>query len=187
MAKAPVNRYQQPFINNGQTGMPQGIRTKKFALDQKTYMNLALRDWIRSEWYWFMIPLAVIVINAVLNLTGVYPNWWIYVVAVLGAIAFAAFRAMQFTATTQVEQNKPMFEKYAYEFDSRQIFLWRNREKRDGGQLTWDMIRGVRKVRNAYLFDLGKYQYLYLPFEIFNSEHDVRMFETILNRKELLR
>ena len=87
----------------------------------------------------------------------------------------------------RVEQNKPMFEKYAYEFDNRQIFLWRNREKRDGGQLTWDMVKGVRKAKDAYLLDLGKYQYLYLPFEVFNSEHDVKMFETLLSRKQLLK
>ncbi len=187
MAKVPVNRYQQPYINSGQAGMPQGVRTKKYGLDPKKYINLALRDWIKQEWYWFLIPVGVLILNVILNVTNVYPNWWIYLVAVLGGVGFALFRGMQFTATTQVEQNKQMFEKFVYEFDNRQIFVWKNRDKKEGGQLPWNMIQSVRKEKDAYLFNLGKYQYLYLPFEVFNSEHDIKMFETILIRKELLK
>ncbi|SDM82757.1 YcxB-like protein [Siphonobacter aquaeclarae] len=187
MAKAPVNRYQQPYINNGPVGMPQGIRTKKYGLEPKMYINLALREWIQKEWFWFLIPVGVIVVNVILNVTNVYPNWWIYLVGVLGAAAFGLFRAMQFTATTQVEQNKPMFEKFVYEFDNRQIFVWKNREKKEGGQLPWNMIQSVKKEKDAYLFILGKYQYVHIPFAIFNSEHDIKMFETLLSRKELLK
>ncbi|MFT4031434.1 MAG: YcxB family protein [Siphonobacter sp.] len=187
MAKVPVNRYQQPYINNGSTGMPQGIRTKKTGLEPKQYIGLALSDWIKKEWFWFLIPAGVIILNVILNVTKGYPNWWIYLLAALGAIGFGLFRAMQFTATTQVEQNKPMFEKFVYEFDNRQIFVWKNREKREGGQLPWNMVQSVRKDKEAYVFILGKYQYLYLPFSAFNSEHDVKMFETILTRKELLK
>jgi hypothetical protein len=182
MAKIPVNRYQQPHINPSQP--VAGIRTKKYALDTKQYINLALREWIQREWIWFLIPAGVIVLNVILNVTDVYPNWWIYLVAVLGAIGFGLFRAMQFTATTQVEQNKTMFQKFTYEIDSRQILMKINQN--EGGVIKWDMVKSARKEKAAYLLSLGRYQYLYLPFSIFNSDHDLKMMDTILRRKELM-
>ncbi|ARK11307.1 YcxB family protein [Fibrivirga algicola] len=183
------------------------IKTKKYALDQKTYINLAIRQWVRDNWLWSGVPLALILINAILNLTGVYPNYWIYVVVILLTIIYVLFWAVQFTGVSQSEQFKPMFEKYVYEIDSRHIMMKLN--AKEGGMLKWDMIKAAVKDKNAYILQLGngldgantpamnpfmKYlasqmgraQFLYLPFSIFTSESDQRFMDLLLRRKGLL-
>ena len=183
------------------------IKTKKYALDQKTYINLAIRQWVRDNWLWSGVPLALILINAILNLTHVYPNYWIYAVVILLTIIYVLFWAVQFTGVSQSEQFKPMFQKYIYEIDSRHIMMKLN--AKEGGMLKWDMIKSAAKVKDAYVLQLGngidaanapamnpfmKYlasqmgraQFLYLPFSIFTSDNDQRFMDLILRRKGLL-
>ena len=165
------------------------IKTKKYALDQKTYINLALRQWVRDNWLWSGVPLALILINAILNLTGTYPNYWIYVVVILLTIIYVLFWAVQFTGVSQSEQLKL--------------------NAKEGGMLKWDMIKAAVKNKNAYVLQLGngldgantptmnpfmKYlanqmgraQFLYLPLSIFTSESDQRFMDLILRRKGLM-
>lgn len=183
------------------------IKTKKYALDQKTYISLAFRRWIRDNWLWSGIPLALILINAILNLTGAYPNYWIYIVVILLTVLYVLFWAVQFTGVSQSEQFKPMFEKYMYEIDSRHILMKLN--VKEGGMIKWDMIKAAVKDKEAYVLQLGtggdpaamgqlnplmkfvanqmgRAQFLYLPFSIFNSESDQRFVEMLLKRKGLL-
>jgi hypothetical protein len=185
------------------------IKTKKYALDQKTYISLAFRRWVRDNWMWGGIPLLLILINAILNLTGVYPNFWIYIVVVLLTVLYVLFWAVQFTGVSQSEQSKPMFDKYMYEIDSRHILMKLN--TKEGGMIKWDMIKGALKDKDAYVLDLGvsndaqtlalaklnpfmrfvarqmgKAQFLYLPYSIFNSEADQRFMDMLLKRKNLL-
>lgn len=182
------------------------IKTKKYALDQKTYISLAFRTWLRDNWKWGFVPLGLILLNVILNVTGVYPNIWIYVVVVLLTILYVLFWAIQFTGVSQSEQFKPMFNKYVYEIDSRQILMRIN--AKEGGILKWDQIKGVTKDKNAYILSMAnpdavstltlnpimklmarqmaKAQFIYLPFTIFTSEHDLRFMDTLLKRKGLL-
>ena len=183
------------------------IKTKKYALDQKTYISLAFRQWVRDNWLWSGVPLAFILLNAILNLTGTYPNYWIYVVVILLTILYVVFWAVQFTGVSQSEQFKPMFQKYVYEIDSRHIVMKLN--AKEGGMLKWDMIKTATKAKDAYVLQLGngldspgtpamnpfmKYlanqmgraQFLYLPYSIFTSESDQKFMELILRRKGLL-
>jgi hypothetical protein len=185
------------------------IKTKKYALDQKTYISLAFRRWVRDNWLWSGIPLALILINAILNLTGLYPNFWIYVVVILLTVLYVLFWAIQFTGVSQSEQSKPMFDKYVYEIDSRHILMKLN--AKEGGMIKWDMIKAAIKDKEAYVLDLGasndaqtmalaklnpfmrfvakqmgKAQFLYLPYTIFNSEADQRFMDMLLKRKGLL-
>ena len=91
------------------------IKTKKYALDQKTYISLAMRQWLRDNWKWGFVPLGLIILNVILNLTNAYPNYWLYIVIVLLTILYVLFWGIQFTGVTQSEQFKPMFQKYVYE------------------------------------------------------------------------
>ena len=94
-------RVQQPMPSN-----PLAIKTKKFALEKNKFITLNMMQLVKNQWYWGFIPLALILINAGLNLSKVYPNYWIYVVTILGAILYLAFWAIQFTGITQLEQYK---------------------------------------------------------------------------------
>ncbi len=182
------------------------IKTKKYALDQKTYISLAMRSWVKSNWYWGFVPLGLIFVNAILNVTGVYPNWWIYLVIVLLTILYVLFWAVQFTGITQMEQTKSLFQKYVYEIDSRQIMLKLN--AREGGILKWDQIRSVTIDKTAYVMvvsndqamngmkvnwlakivakGMKNAQFLYLPYSIFTTENELKFMDTLLKRKGFL-
>jgi hypothetical protein len=182
------------------------VKTKKYALDQKTYINIALRQWVKDNWKWGFVPLALIFLNVVLNLTKVYPNYWIYIVVVLLTILYVLFWAVQITGIAQMEQSKALFQKYIYEIDSRQILMRIN--AKEGGILKWTQIASVIKDKDAYILfldnaeamanvkanwiaktvtkGLSKAQFLYLPFNIFTSDNDLRFTEALLKRKGLL-
>lgn len=182
------------------------VKTKRYAIDRKTYINVALKQWLRDNWKYIFIPIAFIFVNAILGISGIYPNIWIYVVIFLLTLLYVLFWAVQITGISQMEQSKPLFEKYIYEIDSRQILMRIN--TKEGGLLKWDQIKAVEKGKTAYIFyldneaalknvkanwfakfvtkGLAKAQFLYLPFTIFTSDHDIRFMETILRRKSLL-
>ena len=182
------------------------VKTKKYALDQKTYINIALRQWLKDNWKWAFVPLGLIILNAILGVTGLYPNIWIYIVVVVLTILYALFWAVQITGIAQMEQSKALFQKYVYEIDSRQILM--RISVKEGGLLKWDQISSVVKSKDAYILflnnadalksakanwiartvtkGLAKAQFLYLPYSIFTSEHDLKFTDTILRRKGFL-
>ena len=182
------------------------VKTKKYALDQKMYINIALRQWVKDNWKWAFVPLTLIILNVILNLTNAYPNYWIYVVIVLLTILYVLFWAVQITGIAQMEQSKALFQKYVYEIDSRQILMRIN--AKEGGILKWSQINNVVKDKDAYILfldnseamanvkaswiaktvtkGLAKAQFLYLPFIIFTSENDLRFTDALLKRKGLL-
>ena len=160
------------------------VKTKKFALDKKHYIKKAFADQISKMKIWFLIPAAVAVLGLGLHFSGVYKNWWILIVAIIGAILFAAFWYIQFYAATQMEQNKQMFDKFAYEVDSRQILVKLN--AKEGGVIKWDMVQTAEKDSTGFYLHMGRGQFLHFRNDVFNSEHDQKLFESILRRKNLL-
>jgi hypothetical protein len=176
---------QQPGFIPPVTSNPAAIKTKKYALDSKTYVNLGLRHLWKEQWFWAFVPLALIILNVVLNLTRWYPNYWIYILTVVGAILYVAFWVIQFTGVTQLEQYKPLFQRFAYEIDSRQILMKTNAN--EAGMMKWETIKSGYKTKDAYVLVVSKGQFLYFPFSIFNSDHDLKLMERILKQKELLK
>lgn len=172
-------RVQQPMPSN-----PLAIKTKKFALEKNKFITLNIMQVIRTKWYWGFAPLALILINAGLNISKVYPNYWIYVIAVLSVILYIAFWAIQFTGVTQLEQYKQLFQKYRYEIDSRQILMKLN--DTEGGIIKWDMIKSARKEKDGFVLDMGQYQFIHLPFTVFNSDNDKKLMERILKDKRYI-
>jgi hypothetical protein len=182
------------------------VKTKKYALEQKTYISVALRQWVLQNWKWGFVPLGLILLNVVLSVTGVYPNYWIYIVIVLLTILYVLFWGVQITGIAQMEQSKPLFQKYVYEIDSRQILMRIN--AKEGGILKWNQIGSVEKDKNAYILfldnaeamkgmkanwftravtkGLAKAQFLYLPYTIFTSDNDLRFTDALLRRKGFL-
>jgi hypothetical protein len=182
------------------------VKTKKYALDQKTYINLALKQWLRDNWKWGLIPLVLIILNIVLFATGTFNHYWPAIVIFLLTVLYVLFWAVQITGIAQMEQSKALFQKYVYEIDSRQILMRIN--AKEGGILKWDQISSVNKDTDAYILyldnaeatrnvkaswlakivtkGLAKAQFLYLPFSIFNSEQDMKFTDAILRRKGLL-
>ena len=160
------------------------VKTKKFALDKKQYIKKAFANQLDKVKIWFLVPAAVAVLGLALHFTGVYKNWWILIVAIIGAILFAAFWYLQFYAATQMDQNKQMFDKFAYEVDSRQILVKLN--AKEGGVIKWDMITSAEKDASGFYLHMGRGQFLHFRNDVFNSEHDQKLFESILRRKNLI-
>ncbi|MCS7005414.1 MAG: YcxB family protein [Cytophagales bacterium] len=156
------------------------IRTKKYQLDHKTYINLSTLNALREFWWAWLIPVAILIIP----IFYAPAFWWCLISAFLLSLLWVIFWAIQFVAVTQLEQFKTYFEKLFYEFDTRHILI--KKSEREGMQITWDKIQKVRKTKDAYYLFVSRFQFLYLPFKIFQSEHDLKFFETLLKRKEFL-
>ena len=184
--KGSVNQFlKNPFLQQQQQIPVPNVKTKKYQLTNKTYITIAMQELLRSQWFWIFIPVGIIILNLILNLTGAYKNLWIYfTIPPLLIIGYVLFWAIQFTGVTQLEQNKVIFQKMSYEIDGKQIMMKLNAN--EGMQVKWEMIKKVKKAKDHYLLTLSKAQFIYLPFDIFTSESDVRFFEGLLKRKNLM-
>jgi hypothetical protein len=181
MAKVQTNRHQ-PIYQMPTAAL--SVKTKRFALDKKEYVKIAMLQQWNDQKMWILLPLGLLLVNAILGVTGVYPNYWVYIVVVLGTLLYAGFWWVQFTGVTQLEQYKQLFDKYIYEIDSRQILVKVN--TKEGGAMQWDMIKTAVKEKDAYMLTMSKGQFLRFPFSVFNSESDMRLLERILKQKNLL-
>lgn len=80
-----------------------------------------------------------------------------------------------------MEQNKVMFDKLAYEIDSRQVMMKIN--SKQGMPINWSMIKRAEITKDAFVLVMSKAQFIHLPFKIFNTENERKFVETILKRK----
>ena len=160
------------------------VKTRKYKLENSTYIKLAMKHLLRTQWYWAAVPLGIIILNIILNVTGLYPNIWIYFMAPLAIVLYLLFWAIQFTGVTQLEQNKVLFQKLLYEIDGRQILIKLN--SKEGMQMKWEMIKKAYKEKDHFLLVVSKAQFIHLPYSIFNSENDIRFTESLLRRKNLI-
>ncbi len=182
MAKVSVNKHQPVYQ---MPTNPAAVRTKRYALPTKKYITIAMKHFFKSQIKWVLLPVALLLINAIVSLTGVYPNYWIYVVIFVAVILYVLFWVVQFTGITQLAQYKPMFEKFSYEIDNRQILMKMN--AKEGSIMKWEQIQEVYKDEDAYIMIISRGQFVQLPFSIFTSEHDIKVFERILKQKEFLK
>jgi hypothetical protein len=77
-----------------------------------------------------------------------------------------------------------LFEKFAYEIDSRQILMKIN--AKEGSQITWDKIQKAEKTKEAFILTLSRAQFIYLPLDLFKNDMETKFLETILRRKGLI-
>ncbi|HEX8326226.1 MAG TPA: hypothetical protein VF629_01710 [Hymenobacter sp.] len=186
-------------FRQAQQASPLAIRTKKSQLTTDAYTRMVMGEVWKKDWVYALIPFALGLLPAIFA-----PSWWWLVLAVVLTVLFVLFRSAQVTGVTQMEQSKPLFERMSFEMDQKQLLLRVGPEK--AMQLTWDMIGRARRDPDAYLlylkpgtppeglaawrlwlartFDVPVF--LHLPQRIFNSPNDVKLFEALLRRKNLL-
>jgi hypothetical protein len=163
---------------------PLAIKTKKYGLEKNKYIAMCMRQLLANQWKWAFVPLALVGLNVFLNLSGTYKNYWIYIFLAIGVIGYILFWLIQFTGITQLAQYKQLFDKYRYEIDSRQIFM--KISDKEGGMIKWDMILSAYKDKEAYVLEMGKYQFIYLPLAIFNNDNDRKLMDKIMRDKGLI-
>jgi hypothetical protein len=186
-------------FRQSQQPSPLAIRTKKTQFETNTYTRLAMAEVWKKDWPYALIPFAIGLLPAIF-----LPSWWWVLLAVVLTLLFVLLRSAQVTGVTQMEQSKPLFERMSFEMDQRQLLLRVSPEK--AMQLTWDMIGRARRDADAYLLYLKpgtppeglapwrlwiarKFDvpvFLHLPLRIFNSPNDLKLFEALLRRKNLL-
>lgn len=151
------------------------VKTKKYKLETKTYIKIGMLNILKEQWWVILIALAIA--------SGYFfiASWWWISMAILAYVLYLLFWVIQFAGVSQMEQNKVMFEKLAYEIDSRQILMKVN--PKQGMPIKWEMIKRAQINKDAFLLTMSKAQFIHLPFRIFNSENERKFVETILKRK----
>ncbi|TAH24411.1 MAG: YcxB family protein [Cytophagales bacterium] len=156
------------------------IKTKKYQFPKKTYISIGLSTLVKNQWWYLFGP---ILFGCIAFALPSY-KWWFIIPAILTPLLYILFWAIQFAGVTQLEQNKIMFEKLAYEIDSRQILIRLN--AKEGSIIPWNMIKKGSKNKDHFLLEISKGQLIHLPFKIFNSDNDIRFMESILRKKSFL-
>jgi YcxB-like protein len=160
------------------------VKTKKFGLDKKLYVKKAFGMQFKNIRIWLLIPIGVAILGVALHFTGTYKNWWILVTAIIGAALFILFWYAQFYAAANMDQNKQMFDKFSYEIDSSKIMVKIN--AKEGGLIKWDTITSAEQDDKGFFLHIARGQFLHFANNVFNSEHDFKLFESILKRKNLI-
>lgn len=151
------------------------VRTKKYQLATGKYIGLALVGVLKQQWWVFLIYFAIC--------SGFFiiPNAWWIIGASIALILYLLFWLVQFAGVTQLEQSKFLFNKLNYELSSQQILVKLN--SKQGMPMKWDQIKRASAKKEAFLLFVSKAQLIYLPHRIFNSDNEIKFFETILRRK----
>jgi hypothetical protein len=151
------------------------VRTKKYQLATGKYIGLALVGVLKQQWWVFLIYFAIC--------SGFFiiPNAWWIISASIALILYLLFWLVQFAGVTQLEQSKFLFNKLNYELSSQQILVKLNAKQ--GMPMKWDQIKRASAKKEAFLLFVSKAQLIYLPHRIFNSDNEIKFFETILKRK----
>ncbi|MDN4166772.1 YcxB family protein [Cytophagales bacterium LB-30] len=155
------------------------VKTKKYKLENKTYIKLSLLNILKEQWWVGLIYLA-------LNAGAlIWPSWWWFGGATTALVLYVLFWVIQFVGVTQLEQNKMLFEKLSYEIDSRQVLIKLN--SKQGMPINWDMIKKVNMTKDAFMLVMSKAQFIHLPFKIFATDNEKKFVETILRRKNYIK
>lgn len=156
-------------------------KTKKYQVPVNTYIKIGLTNVVKEWWWAFLVPVALVILGALIS-----KGWLIglSITAVLLIILYILFWAAQFYGLTQVPQGKVLFEKLSYEFDPKQIKIMKN--QKEGMMMPWENIKKVSKGKDSFILKLSLVQYIHLPFDIFQSENDLKFTEKLFERKGLI-
>jgi hypothetical protein len=157
------------------------IKTKKYGLSKKQYINMCLKSVLKEFWWVWFIPLAIMLLP--IFISGAF--WWCFSITLLLIVLYLGFWYIQFTAITQLDQYKMLFEKFSYEIDSRQILMKIN--TKEGSQITWDKVKKAEKTKDAFILTISRAQFIHLPFDLFKSDLELKFMETLLRRKGLIK
>ncbi len=157
------------------------IKTKKYGLSKKQYINMCLKSVLKEFWWVWFIPLTIMLLP--IFISGAF--WWCFSITLLLIVLYLGFWYIQFTAITQLDQYKMLFEKFSYEIDSRQILMKIN--AKEGSQITWDKVKKAEKTKDAFILTISRAQFIHLPFDLFKSDLELKFMETLLRRKGLIK
>jgi len=156
-------------------------KTKKYQVPVNTYIKIGMTNVIKQWWWAFTIPVAIILLGIIIG------GGWILgltITAFVLTILYLLFWGVQFYGLTQVPQGKILFERLSYEFEQKQIKILKT--QKEGMMMPWENIKKVTKTKDAFILKLSLVQYIHLPFDIFQTENDLKFTEKLFERKGLV-
>ena len=153
-------------------------KTKKYKLTTNTYIQLGLKNIVMEQWWVFLIALTIV------SMTFFIKTIWFVLGASMGLLFYFLFWLIQFYGVTYLEQNQLLFERLRYEISSQQIMMQLN--SKQGMPIAWGQIKRAIRGKDYFLLVVSKTHLIYLPYKIFNSNHEIKFVETILKRKTLI-
>ena len=154
------------------------VKTRKYKLETKQYIKLALAGVLREQWWVILIALGLM-----LPAIFIWSHWWI-TGALIAYALYILFWLIQFAGITQMEQGKILFERLSYEITSQQILI--KISSKQGMPIKWDQVKRAKKAKSGFVLWMSKVQLIYFPFKVFNTENERKFIETILKRKEYI-
>ncbi len=155
------------------------VKTKKYKIPNSLYIKIGIQNILRMQWWIF--PLVALFAMGTFFIKTI----WFIVIALLFLTGYFLFWLAQFYGLTQLEENRPMFERVTYEINGQQMVMQIN--ARQGIAIPWSEIKKAYKKETYFLLVVSKVQFFYLPFKIFNVENEIKFFTTVLQRKGLLK
>lgn len=154
------------------------VKTKKYQLTTNTYIQLGLKNIVREQWWVFLIALTII------SGTFFVKTIWFVIGGIVGLLLYFLFWVIQFYGITYLEQNRVLFERLRYEISSQQIII--QLTSKQGMPIAWEQVKRATQGKDHFLLVISKAHLIYLPYKIFNSNHEIKFVETILKRKALI-
>jgi hypothetical protein len=111
-------------------------------------------------------------------------NYLVVLVANVGLLLYFLFWVIQFYGITYLEQNKLLFERLRYEISNQHIMI--QLTSKQGMPISWKQIKRAKQGKDYFLLVISKAHLISLPYKIFNSNHEIKLMETILKRKALI-
>ena len=155
------------------------VKTRKYALPKRRYLHLAYIGFLQKQGKWILM--AYVVLN-----TGIFIwfSWWWLIGSTSALLMYLLFWLLQFKGVTYLEQFKLLFDRLSYEIDSRQIIIKLN--TREGMPIPWAKVKRARVQGDGFVFYLSTAQIIYLPFKVFQSNHEIKVIEALLRRKQYI-
>ncbi|ROT47477.1 YcxB family protein [Candidatus Cardinium hertigii] len=155
------------------------VKTKKYKVPAILYIRLGIQNILRIQWW--IVPLLVLFMSG----TFLIPTIWFAVGGMICFICYLLFWVIQFYGLTQLEENRPMFERITYEINNQYLIMQVN--PKQGMSIPWIDLTKAYKKKEYFLLVRSKVQFFYLPFKIFNGDNEIKFFTTVLQRKGLLK
>ena len=157
------------------------VITKRYELEKKKYISVATISLVKKEWL-YGVPCALLIIASFIFTSWF---WTLFLIGFLVPVLYIGFWMIQFAGFTQHEMGKMFFYKMNYEIDGKQFLM--KVDAKHGMPIEWKNFKKAFKSKNGYILAMNKANFIYLPFSIFKKENDLKLMDTILNRKNLLK
>lgn len=155
------------------------VKTKKYKMSSGLYVKLGIQNILRVQWWLF--PLLTLFMGTTFFIKTI----WFVLIGLIGLTCYLIFWVVQFYGLTQLDANRPMFERVAYEINNQHLMMQINTKQ--AMPIAWVDIQRAYKKKGYFLLVLSKVQFFYLPFKIFHGDNEIKFFTTVLQRKGLLR